>query len=328
MIRAWLCALLLCVAAALPSPAHEVRPAYLQLSELDAQTWAVLWKVPATTDERRLALDVVFDAATRPVGAHEADFANAAFVQHWRVRRPGGLAEAQVAIAGLESTLTEVLVRVEHRDGSSQVLRVTPASPSFMIEARPRMPRVASTYFALGVEHILTGFDHLLFVFALILLVRRRAMLLWTITAFTAAHSLTLAATTLGFVNVPPPPVEASIALSIAFLASELVRERRGKTGLTARHPWLVAFAFGLLHGLGFAGALSEVGLPGNAIPLALVFFNLGVEVGQVVFILAILIVFAVFHRQPLRTPWLRMASAYAIGGLAMFWTIQRVAQF
>jgi hypothetical protein len=129
-------------------------------------------------------------------------------------------------------------------------------------------------------------------------------------------------------VHVPPPPVEASIALSIAFLASELVRQRRGEAGLTARRPWLVAFAFGLLHGLGFAGALSDVGLPSNAIPMALLFFNVGVELGQVAFILAVLAVLAALRRVPLQAPWLRTASAYAIGGLAMFWTLQRVAQF
>ena len=139
-----------------------------------------------------------------------------------------------------------------------------------MLFRSPNRIDVARTYLVLGVEHILGGIDHLLFVFALILLVRNRRTLVWTVTAFTAAHSITLAAATLGFVHVPPPPVEACIALSIAFLASELVHDVRGRPGLTARLPWIVAFAFGLLHGLGFAGALSEVGLPQNAIPLAL----------------------------------------------------------
>jgi hydrogenase/urease accessory protein HupE len=328
VIRAWLCALLLCMAAAWPAQAHEVRPAYLQLREVDAQTWDVVWKVPATTDERRLVLDVTFDADTHIVGTRESSFANATFLQHWRVRRAGGLVGTHIAIEGLPSTLTDVLVRVERRDGTAQSLRITPADPGFTLQAWPGAGTVAKTYFALGVEHILTGFDHLLFVFALILLVRKRAALLWTVTAFTAAHSITLAAATLGVVHVPPPPVEASIALSIAFLARELVRQRRGKAGLTARLPWLVAFAFGLLHGLGFAGALSEVGLPQNAIPLALLFFNVGVEVGQVLFILAALGALALLRRVPLQAPWLRTASAYGIGGLAMCWTLQRVAQF
>ena len=328
MIRAWLSALLLCLAMAWPAQGHEVRPAYLQLREVDAQTWDVVWKVPATTDERRLVLDVVFDANTHPIGMHEATFANATFLQHWRVRRAGGLTGTQVTIAGLQSTLTDVLVRVERLDGTEQTLRLAPAAPTFTLVAAPGLTMVAKTYFALGVEHILTGFDHLLFVFALILLVRKRMTLLWAVTAFTLAHSITLAAATLGVVHVPPPPVEASIALSIAFLASELVRERRGQAGLTTRWPWLVAFAFGLLHGLGFAGALNAAGLPQNAIPLALLFFNLGVEAGQVAFILSALALLAALHRVPLRAPWMRTASAYAIGGIAMCWTLQRVAQF
>ena len=330
MIRAWLSALLMCLAMAWPAQGHEVRPAYLQLREVDAQTWDVVWKVPATTDERRLVLDVVFDATTRPVGLHEANFVNATFLQHWRVRRAGGLAGTQVTIAGLQSTLTDVLVRVERLDGTEQTLRLTPAAPTFTLVAAVGPTMVAKTYFALGVEHILAGFDHLLFVFALILLVRKPATLLWTVTAFTLAHSLTLAAATLGVVHVPPPPVEASIALSIAFLATELVHERRGKAGLMARWLWLVAFAFGLLHGLGFAGALDAAGLPQNAIPLALLFFNLGVEAGQVTFILAVLALLAAVRSASLtlRVPWMRTASAYAIGGVAMCWTLQRIAQF
>ncbi len=327
-MRAWSWALLLCIAVAWPAHAHEVRPAYLQLREVDAQTWDVVWKVPATTDDRRLALDVVFDAGTRVLGSREARFSNATFLQHWRVRRAGGLEGTHIGIDGLRATFTDVLVRIERRDGSSQTVRITPADPGFTLEASPGLPTVARTYLALGVEHILTGIDHLLFVFALILLVRKGATLLWTVTAFTAAHSLALAAATLGFVHVPAPPVEASIALSIAFLASELVRERTRTPGLTARWPWLVAFAFGLLHGLGFAGALSEVGLPQNAIPLALLFFNLGVEAGQLVFIVFVLGTLAVLRRLPVQAPWLRTASAYAIGGVAMCWTLQRIAQF
>ena len=328
MIRSLLSALFLCLAMAWPAQAHEVRPAYLQLREVDAQTWDVVWKVPATRDERRLVLDVAFDADTHSIGPHEASFANASFLQHWRVQRAGGLIGTQVTIAGLPSTMTEALVRIERLDGAVQTLRLTPAEPTFTLVAAPGKAAVAKTYLALGVEHILSGIDHLLFVFALVLLVRKRSTLLWTVTAFTLGHSLTLVAATLGVVHVPPPPVEASIALSIAFLASELVRKRRGEAGLTARWPWLVAFAFGLLHGLGFAGALSEVGVPQHAIPLALLCFNVGVEVGQVAFILSSLVVLAALRRVPLRGAWLRTASAYAIGALAMCWTLQRVGQF
>jgi hydrogenase/urease accessory protein HupE len=188
---------------------------------------------------------------------------------------------------------------------------------------------VARTYLALGVEHILTGFDHLLFVLALLLIVKSARRIVATVTAFTVAHSLTLAAATLGFVHLPQPPVEAAIALSIAFVAAEIVHGLDGRPGLTARAPWLVAFAFGLLHGLGFAGALAEIGLPQSAIPLALLCFNLGVELGQLAFVVALLACLALARRA--RIPWPRAARplpAYAIGALAMFWVIERVAAF
>jgi hydrogenase/urease accessory protein HupE len=327
--RCWWFALLACLVVAWPAASHEVRPAYLQLREAGPDTWDVSWKVPALGEERRLALDVEFADGTVRVGASHVAWRDNAFVQQWRVRRIGGLAGTEVRIAGLPSTLTDVLVRIERRDGTTQTTMVRPASPRFTIDATPGRVDVAKTYVTLGVEHILSGIDHLLFVFALLLLVRPRAQLLWAITAFTVAHSITLAAATLGLVHVPPPPVEASIALSIAFLAAELVRERRGKPGLASRAPWSVAFAFGLLHGLGFAGALSEVGLPQHAIPLALFCFNVGVEIGQLAFIAAVLAVFAVCRTMPVRSPaWARTASAYAIGGVAMAWTLQRIAQF
>ena len=184
-----------------------------------------------------------------------------------------------------------------------------------------------TTYFLLGVEHILLGIDHLLFVLALLLLVPGLRMLFWTITSFTLAHSVTLAAATLGFVNFPSRPVEAIIALSILFVASEIIRWRQGHPGISRRWPWLVAFVFGLLHGFGFAGALSEIGLPEHAIPLALLFFNLGVEAGQLLFIAGVLLIWLFLKR--LNWPeWSWRMPAYAIGTVAAFWTIERVLSF
>ena len=197
--------------------------------------------------------------------------------------------------------------------------------------------QVAAAYLGLGVEHILFGADHLIFVLALILLVRGWKRVLLTVTAFTVAHSITLGAATLGYIQVPGPPVEAAIALSIVLVAVEIVNVSRGQESLAARIPWLIAFAFGLLHGLGFAGALSEVGLPGHAIPVALLFFNIGVELGQLFFIAAVMALFAI-----LRPLWLRVvrpdatrahalptvAAAYCIGGIASFWLIERVYVF
>jgi hydrogenase/urease accessory protein HupE len=314
---------------AMPALAHEARPAYLQLHQLDTERYDVLWKVPGLGEEKRLALDVTFPPGTSTISPLQVSFANNAFIQRWRVQRAGGLDGTPIRITGLPATLTDVLVRLERLDGTTQTIRVTPASPEFVIESAPGRWEVARTYWALGVEHILLGIDHLLFVLALLILVNGTSRLFWAITAFTAAHSLTLAAATLGWVHVPPPPVEASIALSIVFLASEIMHARAGRPGLTYRQPWIVAFVFGLLHGLGFAGALSEVGLPPNAIPLALLFFNLGVEIGQLLFIAAVLTVLAGARRvRWTRSDWSWKLPVYGIGTVASYWTIERVAGF
>jgi hypothetical protein len=231
------------------------------------------------------------------------------------------------------------LVRVTGLDGVTQTTRATPDAPSVAIAATASAWSVAGTHLALGVEHILLGIDHLLFVLALVMLVKSWKTLAATITAFTLAHSITLAAATLGFVHVPGPPVEACIALSIVFVAAEIVRGRQappprpgmaqGQPGITARWPWVVAFTFGLLHGLGFAGALSEVGLPQQAIPLALLFFNVGVEIGQLLFVAAVLSGLALVRRFRVpNAPWIEQAPPYAIGAIAMFWVIERMSGF
>ncbi len=225
--------------------------------------------------------------------------------------------------------MTDVLVRLERADGTTQVTRLSPSEPSFVVEAAPSAMQVAGTYLGLGVEHILLGIDHLLFVLALLILVEGTRRLVATITAFTVAHSLTLGAATLGFVHVPQTPVEAIIALSIVFVATEIVRSRHGSPGLTQRWPWIVAFTFGLLHGFGFAGALTEIGLPAQAVPLALLFFNVGVELGQLAFIAAVALVMVAARRLALPQPaWAWRVPAYGIGALAAYWTIERVERF
>ena len=245
------------------------------------------------------------------------------------IRRPGGLTGAEITVDGLAGTLTDVLVRIQRTDGTSQVLRLKPESPSFVVEAVPGSLQVAATYLSLGIEHILLGLDHLLFVLALLILVDNWRRLVWTITAFTIAHSITLAAATLGWVAVPPPPVEAVIALSIVFVAGEIVRSRQGRPSLSQRLPWLVAFTFGLLHGFGFAGALSEIGLPQQQIPLALFTFNVGVEIGQLLFVGAVLLLARLPRLLHLPVPaWWARAVAYGIGSVAVFWVIERVAAF
>jgi hypothetical protein len=318
--------------------AHELRPAYLELRQIGPETHDVLWRVPARGD-MRLGLYARLPEECRELSAPQAIFSEGAYVERWRVACAGGLAGRTIAIDGLRSTMTDVLVRLESMGGAVQMARILPSDPTLVVAADPGAWQVASTYLRLGVEHILSGVDHLLFVLGLLLLVRGWRRVIGTITAFTLAHTLTLALATLGWVAVPTKPVEATIALSIVFVAAEIVHGRRGRPGLTARAPWVVAFAFGLLHGFGFAGALHQAGLPERAIPLALLCFNVGVELGQLSFVLAIV---AIAHglRRLLRAngtsdvavarDWARLevAVAYAIGAVAMYWVIERTSAF
>jgi hydrogenase/urease accessory protein HupE len=309
--------------------AHEVRPAYLELRETAPALYSVLWKVPGSSGNLRLALDVELPAGCAKVTEPRASMVNNAFTERWSIACVGGLTGRVVRIAGLSATMTDVLVRVEHRDGTTQVTRLTPSDPSMVVEAAPRAWAVARTYLMLGIGHILGGVDHLLFVLALLLITRGTTRLVKTVTAFTVAHSITLALATLGFVHVPSKPVEAVIALSIVFVAAEIVHGRRGVEGLAARAPWIVAFIFGLLHGFGFAGALTQIGLPQGSIPLALLFFNVGVEAGQLLFIAGVLGILVSARRVKLPTPqWTRIVPPYAIGAIAMFWVIQRISAF
>ncbi len=314
----------------LPWAAHAdiFRPAYLELRESADGSYEVLWKVPAVGD-RQLAVQVVFPEGAQQLSPPQALLNDGAFVERWRIQREGGLAGQVLRIEGLTGGVTDVIVRIECADGSSQVERLLPESPQFTVKGPTGAGEVAWSYLVLGVEHILGGIDHLLFVLALLLIVHGGKRIFFTITAFTVAHSITLAAATLGWVHVPGPPVEAMIALSIVFIASEVVHGLRGKPGLTARAPWVVAFTFGLLHGFGFAGALAEVGLPQTAIPLALLMFNVGVEVGQLLFVAVLLGARAALARAPLQLPaWTRALPAYAIGTVAMFWVIERIDAF
>jgi hypothetical protein len=307
-----------------------VRPAYLELREAGPGLYDVLWKVPALGERVRLSLEVQFPEGTHTVSEPYGLFRGGAYIERWRVQHPDGLAGRRIEIEGLPATRIDTLVRLTEMRGATQTARATPDAPFVTLAAVASRWSVAGTYLGLGVEHILLGIDHLLFVLALLVLVKRYKKLAATITAFTIAHSLTLAAAALDLVRIPGAPVEACIALSIVFVAAEILRGGQGSAGAMARWPWLVAFTFGLLHGLGFAGALSDVGLPRHAIPLALLFFNLGVEIGQLLFVAAVLSVLALVPRFPLsrRPAWLPLSAPYAIGGVAMFWVIQRIAAF
>ena len=328
MIRRLLQVVVLTWIAHIPQHAygHEVRPGYLELQQTAPEIWSVLWKVPAQGD-MRLAIYPQLPETCALLSEPVAFQTAGAHMERTSVACKGGLVGREISVRGLSATMTDVLVRSARADGSVQVARLTPSASAFVVEATPGAWEVAGTYTLLGLEHILRGIDHLLFVLGLMLLVRNKWMLVKTITAFTVAHSITLAAATLGWMRVAQPPVEAVIALSILFLASELAKQRRGDAGLLERYPWIVAFIFGLLHGFGFAGALREVGLPAADIPLALLAFNVGVEGGQLMFVGAVLAALAALRRLLRQLPqWMHAVPAYAIGTMASFWWLQRMA--
>jgi len=336
MSWSWLRIAMVAVSAALVMPAsiasaHEVRPAYLQIDEVGPGRYQLLWRTPVLSGMRlpvvlRLPDDV--REITKPAVQELSD----SLVER-RLFDTGakGLAGKRIEFAGLQATITDILVRVQQLDGTHSTTLVHPSQPWIDITTSPGPLTVAGAYLVHGIEHILFGFDHLLFVLGLILIVGSTRMLLLTVTGFTVAHSITLSLATLGVVHVPTPPVEACIALSILLLASEIVRRQMGEPSLTATWPWAVAFSFGLLHGLGFASALIDIGLPQGDIPLALLTFNVGVEVGQLTFIAAVLGVMQLakqFRISDVLEFRLRTVTAYGVGTVAAFWFVQRLAGF
>jgi len=306
--------------------AHEARPAYLELKETAPGQFDVLWRTPVLAGIR---LPVVLEM---PEGVRNFKEPTVQELTDSLLERrsvdagPGGLAGKRIDFPGLQVTITDVLVRIELLDGRTWTMVARPSAP-FVEIAEARGPAAtALTFLTQGVEHILLGVDHLLFVFGLLLIVRSPWMLVKTITAFTVAHSITLAIATLGYAHVPALPLNAAIALSILFLGPEIIRACRGQTSFTIRHPWVVAFAFGLLHGFGFASGLAAIGLPQGDIPLALLMFNVGVEIGQLAFVTLILLLHRAFQLLEMRWPrWVEMLPAYAVGSLGAFWTLQRL---
>jgi hydrogenase/urease accessory protein HupE len=311
--------------------AHEVRPAYLQIDELASSRYHLLWRTPVLAGMRLPVVLRLPDDVHDLVEPSAQELSDSLIERRVLDAGPVGLTGKRVEFVGLQTTITDVLVRVQLLSGTHSTTLVHPSKPWVDIATAQGTLLIAAAYLSHGVEHILFGFDHLLFVLALILIVGDRRVLLWTITAFTLAHSITLSLATLGVVHVPGPPVEAMIALSIILLACEIVRLRRGEPSLTVRWPWVVAFTFGLLHGFGFASALVDIGLPQSDIPLALFSFNAGVEVGQLIFIGAVLAVLAAAKRinfPPTIERYASSATTYAIGTTAAFWFIDRLAAF
>ena len=310
-----LCALVF----ALPASAHEVRPAYLQLDEQADGTWHILWKQPVLQD-RRLPIDPVFPETCALTTTQAPELTGAALLERWST--DCDLSKANVRIQGLTRTLTDVMLQVRTADGESESYLLRPESPE--VDLATAAPP-AFEYLWLGVEHLLFGIDHVLFVIGLVLFIPGRMDLLKTITAFTIAHSITLALSVLEIVSVPQAPVEAIIALSILFLARELVLPEERRSALTRARPWIMALLFGLLHGLGFAGVLSEIGLPRDQLALSLLLFNVGIELGQIAVIIAVLVVMAAL-RWVLNNRVPVPAYAWAMGCVAGMWTLERVA--
>jgi hydrogenase/urease accessory protein HupE len=308
-----------------------VRPAYLQIDEMAPGRYRMLWRAPLLSGMRLPVVLQLPDGVSDLTGPTLQELPDSIVERRAIDGGADGLRGKRIGFAGLQATVTDVLVRLQMLDGTQLTTLVRPSRPWVEIATRQGPLAVVGTYLAHGIEHILFGFDHLLFVLALILIVQNRRTLLLTVTAFTIAHSITLSLATLGVVHVLGPPVEACIALSILLVASEIVRLQRGEPSLTATWPWAVAFSFGLLHGLGFASALIDIGLPEGDIPLALFAFNVGVELGQLAFIAAVLCV--VQLAKPLLIPAiaqhrLRIAASYFIGTAAAFWFVERLAGF
>lgn len=309
--------------------AHEARPAYLEIKETAQGQYTVLWRTPVLAGMRLpIALKLPDEVRNLREPSVE-ELADSLVERHWIDAGQNGLEGKSIEFPGLQATITDVIVRVELLDGRSWTAIVRPSQPWLEITPAPGRFAVARAYVRLGIEHILTGVDHLLFVSGLLLLVSGVRRLLFTVSAFTLSHTITLTLATLGFVHVPPAPVEAVIALSILFVAYEVLRKHDNPQGLAQRKPWLVAFSFGLLHGLGFAGGLSAAGLPVGHIPLALGFFSAGVEIGHFSFVACALALIISLRRWTTKLPtWLSRIPPYAIGGISAYWLIARVVAF
>jgi hydrogenase/urease accessory protein HupE len=315
----------------LTAMAHESRPAYLELNETATGRFDVLWRTPVLSG-MRLPVALRFAEGVHTVVEPVESKLNDSLIERRVIEAgPAGLVGQRIEFIGLQASITDVLVRVSHLDGSLTTTLVHPAQPWIEITATPGAFSVAGAFLVHGIHHILGGFDHLLLVFGLLLLVDNGWMLVKTITAFTLAHSVTLALATLGAVQLPGPPVEATIALSILLLAVEVARKNRDETSFTLQWPWVVAFCFGLLHGFGFAGALAQIGLPQRDLPLALFTFNIGVEIGQLMFVAVVLSLRKLLLRCRLPQPavlYARPIASYGLGTLAAFWLFETVSSF
>ncbi|CAE6893506.1 HupE / UreJ protein [Vibrio sp. B1FLJ16] len=307
--------------------AHEIRPAYLQMQQTTESSYHLLWRVPIKGDKVIKLVPVFSDEFTLKESGVRKLMSGSLVIQY-ELHAPRPIQGTTLAIANQEKTMVDVLISIEYLNGEKLTLMLKPDNPEIRLPEKTTKWQVAKTYTVLGIEHILLGFDHLLFVLALLILSVGFKKLVKTITAFTVAHSITLSCSVMGWVKLPGPPVEAVIALSIVFLALEIVKVQQGQPSLTSQKPWLVAFIFGLLHGFGFAGALTDIGLPQTEMFLALATFNIGVELGQLIFVVAVIVLFKVIKSFLSPKEWGKKLLPYSIGSIAVFWTIERLMSF
>lgn len=305
---------------------HETRPAYLRITEVNPNSYEAVWKIPANQN-RIINLIPLLDDQNNWQLMDETLNSNS-LTRYYSFVTEESINGKELSIQNMGKTLIDALIQIDLNDKTSYTFMLTPSDSEIIIPSEESYTQMIRTYFILGVEHILLGFDHLLFVLGLFLIIPSWRMLLKTITAFTLAHSITLILASLGMIDIPISPVEAVIALSIVLLAREIISYHRGESSLIIRRPWIVAFIFGLIHGLGFAGALNEIGLPQKSIPTALVIFNIGVEIGQIVFLICISIIIQFIRKTSIQSIIETKVLPYAIGSLGAFWLIERVAAF
>jgi hydrogenase/urease accessory protein HupE len=322
-----LTAFLVCIFFCTKAFTHEVRPSYLRLIQDTPDTFRVIWKVPAK-GSLRLGLHVIFNNDVEKISEPNEYFLAGQNTRTWTIRHRQGLVGTEILIKGLKSTFTEALVSIERLNGSVQMARLMPEKPFLTVKKSPSVIENMYTYVGLGIKHIWLGFDHLLFLLCLLFIAKTGRKVIITVTGFTLAHSLTLALSSLGFVNLALPPIEAIIALSIMFLASEIIKNKRYT--LTWRYPATISVLFGLLHGFGFAAVLNDIGLPQGQLISGLLFFNLGIEIGQLVIVIALLALHEFLKKYKIiinQRHYLQL-TAYGVGGIAAFWFIERTSSF
>ncbi len=324
-LRIFLCWTFIWSVASSDCLAHEIRPAYLEINEVGVNQYAITFKVPVLNDRLPRIVPIFavdYDSTTVSI-QRNVD----ARISKWLLHTDKSISGTSLSIQNLERTLIDVILRIEFNSGEVSTLVIQPSKPSVIIPVQQSSWQVFNTFGKLGIEHILLGWDHLLFVLGLMLLIPSVNVLIGTITSFTIAHSITLVLSSLGKMSLPSAPVETVIALSVIFLAREYIMLSRGQQSITTRYPWTIAFVFGLLHGFGFAGALRDIGLPEHALPESLLSFNLGVEFGQILFVCLIIFVYKLLLPLFRKIPsfWLRYLPGYFIGGIASYWFIDRL---